>query len=98
MPVRPAHSATTLWPVRLFIPLSDMIAAWVRPGRAAPDAAFVFLGVTSNQDGVRLREMNQSVAKAARSRAIRSVSPKAGISGRAISRAGDHPTPSNTNL
>jgi ornithine decarboxylase len=37
--------------------------------------------------------MNQSVAKAARSRTIRSVSAK-----RAISRSADHPTPSNSNL
>jgi ornithine decarboxylase len=42
--------------------------------------------------------MNQSVAKAARSRTIRSVTAKNGVSGRAISRTGDHPTPSNTNL
>jgi ornithine decarboxylase len=42
--------------------------------------------------------MNQSVAKAARSRAIRSVNAKNGAPGRSISRTGDHPLPSNTNL
>src|ERR1700753_1072333 len=103
MPIGPANSAATNWPATLFIPMSDMIAAWVRPGRAAPDAAFVFLGSdwmgpNSNQYGVKLREMNQSVAKAARSRTIRSVSAKNGVSGRAISRTGDHKLPSNTNL
>jgi ornithine decarboxylase len=42
--------------------------------------------------------MNQTVAKAARSRTVRSDNAKNGAPGRAISRTGDHKLPSNTNL